>query len=331
MSASEERKNIGRRDFIRHGAATAVGLGIGLATESRAQSDHKSKKDTRSRVVLVRDAAAMTPEGQRESELMGGMLERAVCAYTGEQDGVSAIRHFINPGDTVGIKMNVMMTATHPELVAALARLLVRAGVSNEKIIVWDRDNAGIGVKGAYERKMHYGFGDNSVSRIITEEATALINIPALKSHWLSGMAGAIKNWCGAVTAINVRDYDTPFPIHGDSCADLGMLGAIDSIRDKSRLVLLDCLQPLFEGGPQVNPAYLWRYGGLMAAEDPVAVDTLCTKLLQAKRDRHRGRPWPINPPPKHVPLADTKWGLGVADPERIDLIALGEEKDRLI
>lgn len=331
MSNTDGRNNIGRRDFIRRGTATAVGLGVGLAGGLKALPESETTGAARSKVVLVRDKAAMTADGLRDGGLMDRMLEMALCAYTGDSDGPTAIGRFIKPGDTVGIKMNVMMTATHPELVASLARLLVKSGVRDEKIIIWDRDNAGVGVEGARKREKHYGFDSDSVSRIISEHATALINIPALKSHWLSGVAGALKNWCGAVTAINVRDNDTPYPIHGDSCADMGMLGAIESIRSRSRLVLLDCLQPLFEGGPQVNPAYLWHYGGLMASEDSVAVDAVCTRLLQAKRDRHRGRPWPINPPPKHVQLADTKYGLGVADPEKIDLVALGEEEGRLI
>jgi len=331
MATESQKSNISRKDFIQRSTAGAVGIGLGLAGSSFARAAGSEDRSGNSRVVMVRNAAAMSDEGQKDGTLLGRMLEQALCSYTSDTDAVAAIGRFIKPGDTVGIKMNVMMTATHSELVAALARLLVHSGVKEDKIIIWDRDSAGIGVDGAYNRKKKYGFSDNSVSRIITDEATALINIPALKSHWLSGVAGAIKNWCGAVTAINVRDVDTPFPIHADSCADLGMLGAIEDIRSKSRLVIIDCLRPLFDGGPQVNPAYLWHYGGLIVAQDPVAVDSVCTRLIQAKRDQHQGRPWPINPPPKHVQIADSKWGLGMADPEKINLVMLGEEKDRLI
>ena len=227
--------------------------------------------------------------------------------------------------------MTVMMTATHAELVAELAKLLVRVGVADQKIIIWDRDNAGRGVAGARQRDLHFGYNESSVSRIITEHATALINFPALKSHWLSGVAVALKNWCGAMTNINVRDIDTPYSIHGDSCADMGKLAAIEAIRTKTRLNLADALRPLFEGGPQVNPAYLWHYGGLLLSEDPVALDAVGAKIIQVKRDLHRGRSWPVNPPAKHVALADTRYGLGVSDFNRIDLVALGEEEGRLI
>ncbi|MFH1069759.1 MAG: DUF362 domain-containing protein [Candidatus Glassbacteria bacterium] len=328
MSGAHEDRSITRKEFISRSTAGAIGLGLGLAGDVQAQNSSQPK---RSKVVLARDKSAMTPEGQKDPVVAGSLLEKALCAYTGETDAVRAVGRFIRPEDVVGIKMSVMMTATHPELVAGLAGLLVKLGVKEENIIVWDRDVAGRGIAGVYQRDQHFGFGENSVSRIINDHATALINFPGLKSHWLSGVGGALKNWCGAVTNINVRDIDTPYSIHGDSCADMGKLAAIEAIKSKTRLNLIDALQPLFEGGPQVNPAYLWPYGGLLLAEDPVALDAVGVKIIQARRDQHRGRPWPVNPPAKHVALADTRYNLGVSDFDRIDLVAVGEEEGRLI
>ena len=331
MSDSSSRRTINRKQFITSGALGAVGLGLGFAGTQPAGESGGGKTSRRSKVVLVRDQAALSEQGRKEGAVLRSLLEKSLCGYTGESDPLAAIGRFIKPGDTVGVKMNVMMTATHPELVAELVRLLVRAGVSERKIIVWDRNDAGLGVEGAFARKLNYGYGDGSVSRIITDEADVLINFPALKSHWLSGLAGALKNWAGAVTGINVQDNDSPFPFHGDSCANLGMLNAIEPIRKKSRLVIIDALWPLFEGGPQVNPAYLWQYGGLFLGEDPVAVDTMLNILLEKKREQFKGRPWPLNPPVKHLAVADTRYHLGVSDPKKIDLMALGEESGRLI
>jgi uncharacterized protein (DUF362 family) len=328
MPENSKHSPINRKDFLKTGTLGALGLGLGLPGQ-RAEAQETKQK--RSKVVLARNAEAMTDQGQKDPKVVSGLLKQALCEFTGESSAVKAMKHFVSAKDTVGVKMNVMMTATHPELVAAVARLLVEVGVKEDKIIIWDRDNAGIGVQGAYQREKHYGFGSDSISRIVTEEATVLINIPGLKSHWLSGIAGAIKNWCGAVTRINVRDKDTPFPIHKDSCAEMGMLGALEPIRSKERLVIMDALRPLFEGGPQVNPAYLWHYGGLFLGTDPAAVDRVCLELLNRKRYQHINRPWPVNPPAKHVFLADTRYGLGVSDRSRIDLAAVGEEKDRLI
>jgi len=328
MPEDSKPPSITRKDFLKSGTLGALGLGLGLPEKSGKARETSGK---RARVVLARSRETMTPEGLESSSAAARLLEQALCAYTAEKSAAAALKHFVSARDTVGIKMNVMMTATHHELVAALARLLVEIGVKEEKIIIWDRDNAGIGVEGAYKREKRYGYGADSISRIVTGEATVLINMPGLKSHWLSGMAGALKNWCGAVTKINVRDKDTPFVIHKDSCADMGMLGALEPIRSKERLIIMDALRPLFEGGPQVNPAYLWHYGGLFLGTDPVAVDRVCLELLNRKRYQEKEGPWPLSPPAKHIFLADTRYGLGVSQRSRIDLVAVGEEKDRLV
>ncbi len=325
MHSHDDRRGISRKQFLKSGALGALGLGLAGVAGAEA------RPEAMARVVLLRDREALSEAGQQDRALLGRMLGRALCAYTGESKPVAALRRFIRPTDTVGIKMNVMMTATHPELVGALVELLIEAGVKEQRIIIWDRDRAGIGLAGVHERSRSYGFDEQAISRIITEEATALINIPALKSHWLSGMAGALKNWAGAVTRINVQDQDTPYPFHRDSCADLGRLAALQPIRDRCRLTILDALRPLFEGGPQVNPAYLWHYGGLLVGEDQVAVDTICAELLLRRREQHRGRPWPLSPPVRHLRVAQDKYGLGVAERERIELVAVGESEGRLI
>ena len=77
-------------------------------------------------------------------------------------------------------------------------------------------------------------------------------------------IAAAIKNWCGAVDAISVSDENVAFVIHGDSCADMGRRNALPEIKNKCRLVLVDAIRPLFNGGPQVDPRYLWDNGELI-------------------------------------------------------------------
>lgn len=92
-------------------------------------------------------------------------------------------------------------------------------------------------------------------------------------------------------------------------------------------------LTPLFHGaGPHhFNPAYIWPYNGLIVGLDPVAVDATGIRIIQAKRREHFGEEKPINPPPKHIFLADTRHHLGVADPNKIDLIRLGWQENILI
>jgi hypothetical protein len=75
----------------------------------------------------------------------------------------------------------------------------------------------------------------------------------------------------------------------------------------------------------------VWGYGGLLVGFDPVAVDATGVRILSAKRTEYFGEDRPINPPPKHVFLADTRHHLGTADPEKIELIKLGWSDGALI
>jgi hypothetical protein len=95
--------------------------------------------------------------------------------------------------------------------------------------------------------------------------------------------------------------------------------------------VVVDALRPLFHGGPQVNPAYLWPYNGIIIGTDPVAVDTVCMKILEAKRREYKKGEWPINPPPKHVFLAEQKYKLGHAQMDNIELVKLGWQEGALV
>jgi hypothetical protein len=92
-------------------------------------------------------------------------------------------------------------------------------------------------------------------------------------------------------------------------------------------------LTPLFHGlGPHLyNPKFSWAYNGLLVGFDPVAVDSIGVKIIQAKREDFFGEHRPINPPPKHISLADTRHNLGNANKDKIELIKIGWDKDILI
>lgn len=62
-----------------------------------------------------------------------------------------------------------------------------------------------------------------------------------------------------------------------------------------------------------------------------MAVDAVGLKLIQAKRLQHFGEDVASETPPKHIREAEVKYGLGVSDPSRIDLIKLGWQEDILV
>lgn len=314
-----------RRQFVAGTALGTLGLILGGSSPVWGAEDPKTK------VVVIRDPAVIDEKLEVKSEIASKMLDQGMRELTGVKDVVDCWKTFYSPEDIVGLKINVMMTPTHRELTHAVVSRLSDAGIKDENIIIWDRDRAGRGMKGVSSRGMSFGFTEESVSKIVTDHSTALLNMPGLKSHWLSGVAVAIKNWAGAVTNINVPDEDVIFSIHGDSCADIGMLNALPPIKKKCRLIVVDAIRPLFHGGPQVNPDYLWNYGGLVIGTDPVAVDTVCLKIIQGKRNDHKGRSWPLSPPPKHIAVAESKYHLGTSDSSKIDVKLLGEKEGAFI
>lgn len=318
----DQGKLLTRRDFVKGAIAGAVGLWLPKELFGEGVTAKPASKN-RSKVILVRDEAVIT-KGQVNQEVLERMLDRTILDLTGEKETIAAWKRFVKPADVVGIKINYMMTATHPEVVRAIVRNLHKVGVKDKNIIIWDRDQAGIGVEGILNRNKRFGYDKNSLSRIITDRATVLINVPGTKVHWLSGIGVALKNWVGALTNINVPDRDVAYAIHKDSCADLGYINALPQIKTKCRLVIVDALIPLFHGGPQVDPKYLWEYKGILMGTDPVAIDMICAKILQAKRNQYKGKEWPINPPIKHIFVADEKYGLGYSDPAKIKLVKRG-------
>jgi hypothetical protein len=318
-----------RRDFIKGSAVGAAGIALGAtgcSPNSHAAVPNPSLPVGKSKVVLVR--AEEQPNTDKNTM---DMLDQALLEFTGAGDSVAAWSQFIKPEDVVGVKINVMMTPTSAPISRAIVRGIMSVGVPENEIILWDRNHAGRGLKGTDVRTEEFGFDAKSLSRIVTDEATALINVPGMKIHWLAGVAVALKNWIGAVTKINVPDLGVAYAIHGDSCAECCMVNAIPAVRDKCRLVIVDAMRPLFHGGPQVDPRYLWPYNGIIVGTDPVAVDAVCTKILEAKRRESKGADWPISPPPKHVYLAEEKYKLGHAKMENIELVKLGWEEGALI
>jgi len=317
-----------RRDFLRGTALGALGWGAAVGAgctrqsgESPAQTVPTTAPGPRPRVVIARDAAAISDDGQRvDATRVNELLAKALKRLTDEESLVAALGRFVRSGDRVGIKHSVMMTPVHEELLWALWEALEAVGVPAASVITWDRDQGHRGYRAGEPAAVSYDA--DHVATICSEFATVLLNVPGLKSHWVAGLGACLKNWAGAVSGLDIRDQNnTPWPIHGDSCADIGMLQAHPSIQGKLRLCVVDALRPLCHGGPQVNPQYLWNYGGIIVGTDAVAVDRVGLDIIQKRRNEVRGEEWPLSPPPKHIATAAAKYHLGEANLDRIEVV----------
>lgn len=291
----QERNTFTRRDFIRStiGAAALVGIGGKLGAQA-------PKPGRQSRVMLVRDEAVLNAENKVEVEVFKKMLDEAIIKVTGKDNANDGWRLLFKAGDTVGLVPTKALNPTHQELYDLVQEALLMIGISQDKIInVQQRDPEKVRI------------------------CTALINMPGLKAHWLTGIGTVLKNYI--LFSGNPRDY------HEANSTKLGAIWNLDFVKGKTRLNLVDALEPLCDKGPQVDPQYKWPYKGLIAGTDPVAVETVGLKIIMERRRSLKGESWPLSPPPVCVEAADKEYGLGTSNWEEIALEKFGWAKDILV
>jgi len=295
------KKIITRRDFLRVAAMTP----FAGAFASSMKIPGKKEATRKAKVVLIRDKNALISFKKPDPDVVQKMLDDAVSALLGEKTQVEAWKRLVKPSDIVGIKSNVWgPIPTTKEVEHALKRRVMDAGVPEENI----------------------GIDDRGVRRNpIFQKATVLINARPARTHHWSGMGGCIKN--------HIMFVPSPPAYHGDSCADLATLWEKHNLIERTKLNVLVMLNPLFHGiGPHhYSDKYVWEYKGILVSQDPVAVDATGVRILQTKRSQFFGEKRPLQPPAKHIFLADTRHNLGVSSSDQIELIKLGWKEGILI
>ena len=291
---SDESTAVTRRDFVRGtvGAAVAASL-LGTPLESQAAPAIKSF------VALVRNQGALNSSNQVNELVLGDMLTQVLHSVTGKADEASAWRALVKIDDIVGLVHTDHLNKTHPELVEAVKRSLKLAGIPEKNI--WT-------VQGSPEK---------------VKQCSALISLPALKAHWLTGIGTVFKNY--------ICFNGSPSSYHDANNGKLGEIWNMPHVKGKTKLVLVDALRPLCDKGPQPDPRYMWPYRGLIASIDPVAVESVCLKIIMQKRQALRGEPWPLSPPPMVVEMADKQYGLGTSKLEEIQINRIGWMEDVLV
>lgn len=292
---------LSRRDFVKGAGCAALGFALGLP----AFAEEEVHEVAKTRVVLVRHKEAVDAKGKVHGEIIQQMMDDAVVALFEEQDPKACWRKMIVPKDVVGIKSNEWGNLpTPPELEKAIEVRVKEAGVPKKQIAIDDR-----------------GVLDHPVF----QKATALINVRPLRTHAWSGVGSLIKNY--------IMFSPEPPKYHPDSCASLATLWELPVVKGKTRLNILVLLTPLFHGSGwhHFDPTFVWPYKGLLVGTDPVAVDSVGLRILQAKRQAYFDEDRPLSPPAHHIVLADKKYGLGTSDPAKIELIRVGWDEDILI
>lgn len=284
-----------RRDFI----SGTIGATLGASILGVNWSSGNEREARSSLVTLVRDKNVMDSSLKVDPDILKRMLDQVLIKFTGKNNVKDAWLTIVKPEDKVGLVPTSHLNPTHDELVDAVKSSLIEAGIPEGGILM---------AQGGPEKP---------------RACTALIALPALKAHWLTGF--------GTVLKIYIKYSGNASKYHQENNSKLGETWNLPDVKGKTRLVLVDALYPLFDKGPQPDPRYKWAYNGLIAGTDPVAVDTVCLRIIMEKRKAFRGEPWPLSPPPLCIEAADKVYGLGTSRMEEIRIEHYGWEEGLLL
>ncbi|RJP63988.1 MAG: DUF362 domain-containing protein [Ignavibacteriales bacterium] len=293
-------KYFSRREFIKTSALAAASSMV-----ISSNSFLFGMQSTKTKVVLIRNEKVLDKNGKINIEILETMLDESVKLIFDTKYASTAWSKIIKPTDVVGIKTNVWNYLSTPtELENIIKERVIAAGVKEDNVSIDDR-----------------GVLNNPVFK----KATALINSRPMRTHYWSGVGSLLKNY--------IMFAEKPSDYHDDSCADLAAIWKLPNVKDKTRLNILVMLTPLFHsvGAHGYSPEYVWQYKGLIVSTDPVAADSIGLKIIEAKRREFFKEDKPLNPPAKHIALADTRHHLGTADIKKIDLIMVGWKEKILI
>jgi len=338
-----------RRKFIKQSVATTSGLFLA----SQFPLSVFSKPLSKSKVVIAHSDNVIDADGLVNPEILQKLIDQSMLELSGKKNLKDAWRKYFTTEDIIGFKVNANsysalegtpMVNHYPLLTESILNSLQQANISTSNAVIWERTDKELATMGYSIQKekgklrvmgtkpeynspadadgqpgfsdINFPVGDKTtrLSNILENETTAMINLPALKSHRLAGVTGALKNHYGSI--------DNPRDFHDDDCCNPGIaeINNISTIRDKHKLVICNALMGLWDGGPRWNRANLWMEGSLILGEDPVAVDTVMLKLIDQKRIEAGLSP--VAPMAKHLQLSE-EIGLGNSNLNTIELIKL--------
>ena len=321
------------------------------------------------RVVAVRKSNAIV-RNRVSQPIVRQMLEHAMKELTAEKSVQAAWAKFVEPHDIVGIKINpsgAPACCTSPEILREIIGSVQSVGVPAHNIVVYDRYSyemdigsyqvllpPGVriaGIQDAFVASSGYDpnvycaanfFGEwetrSYMASIVAQLVTKIINVPTMKDHSASGVTGALKNLAYGTFSNVARSHRAPYSFTNPL---IGLMCTVEPLRSKAVLHIMDGMRQVWHGGPLTQvQQFIDQPGVLLAATDPVALDTIELEAIEKKRVE-RGTPslWQHDPnsittnsddfyhdasknlffrQPGHIAAAG-KLGLGVADLKQID------------
>ena len=234
----------------------------------------------------------------------------------GDRAPGDAWRHFFEPADVVGIKVNC---GGHPyvvsdhAIVAETVRQLINAGVPAAQIYVYERFQQQLDAVNyaphlpgevqivAAERENAYSdnsgydpatyveadlFGEedtrSNMMRLITGRLTKIINIPNVKDHGATGATGCLKNIAyGSFSNVARTHYGS----RSHTYSFVGRLASVEPLRSRTVLQIMDGLRGVWHGGPFAHTdRFVFYPRRIFFGTDPVAIDRLLLDIIDHKR-----------------------------------------------
>jgi len=329
-------QTLDRRQFMGRTAAAGIGAAtLGRQVFAQGGAGGKAVVVKAVRETAVRDKKP-DPKVARE------MVHAVVMKLAGKSSPEAAWKTYIKPDDTVGVKINCLFgvgACTHPCVTAAVVEGVRMAGVPPEKIIVWDREDKHMeksgykvgkidgvlyrGVNGDWEEEpvdIHTCKG--RLAKILTRKITALVNVPILKTHVLAGVTFSLKNHYGSFHNPGAAHGGRgERKAHGGVCDPfIAAVNALPVVRKKTRLIVADALRPVGNKGPAAQPRHTYDEKAIMAGLDPVAMDTVGMKMLDAWRAEQKMPSLEKTGSAVSITTA-AKEGLGVGDMSKIEVL----------
>ncbi|HPF41582.1 MAG TPA: DUF362 domain-containing protein [Phycisphaerae bacterium] len=321
-----------RREFLAGAAGAATVWAVGGAKVSAAPAiaervvspaEAALSETSFSTVVMAQDSH-LVPARIVQRGLLRTFLDRVVAEVAGEKEIGAAWRKFLSDDDHILIKFNRSMSTligTTSAMAETMVASLTKAGFDPGKIILLEVDpevrektKTRIPDHRWQGKVVEFGAAGKDSFRADVDWATAIINVPFLKTHHRAVMTGCLKNLSHGL----IRH---PARFHGDGCAPgISEINACEDLRSRLKLNIVNGLRMNFDGGADGSENEIANAGLLLAGVDPVSCDTIgFRRINQVRSERGLGPILPGPTLPRQLELAASR-GVGIANPERIEL-----------
>lgn len=313
------------------------------------------------RVIAVHAARSIETGADKVNvPVVRDMIATGMRTLTGDKDARDSWARFFTSSDVVGIKVNcsgaphIMST---PEIVGEIVRNLTALGIRPDQIWIYERfpdqlDSvhydryvpAGVHITAiemsrrsiaGYDPKTYVEvtfFNEDdtrsNLIRLVSERFTKIINVPNMKDHGAAGVTGCLKNIAYGDFSNVARSH---FGSKTNTLSFIGTLAAVEPLRSKTVLQIMDGLRGVWQGGPFLRDMrYRFYPRQMMFGTDPVAIDRQLLDIIDGERKRQGAiSVWDRTTDkskfgsgqyirePGHIEFA-SKLGLGVYDMSKI-------------